>query len=74
MKIAQSDPHAEKTLSTKREVGVISSTVTTRQCVVNTACPATGKLTLQITTSPGSYSAACLLNIRALACCLKRLL
>lgn len=70
MKIAQSDPHAEKTLSTQSgEVGVISSTVTTRQCVVNMACPATSKLTLQITTSPGSYSTAlpaCLLSVHAL--------
>lgn len=62
MKIAQSDSHAGKTFCTKREVGVISSTVTTRQCVVNMACPATSKLTLQITTSPGSYFAACLLS------------
>lgn len=58
MKIAQSDPHTEKRPNTKQEVGVILSTVTARQCLVNTACPATNKLTQQITTPPGSYSTA----------------
>lgn len=66
MKIAQSDLHAEKRLNTKQEVGVISSTVTARQCLVNMACPATNKLTQQITTPPGSYSTASLLRARGL--------
>lgn len=58
MKIAQSDLHAEKKLSTKQEVGVISSAVTATQCLVNMVRPATNKLTQQITTPPGSYSTA----------------